>query len=89
MMITGNSQGYALWVSAKDTREWANKPGSTWPCSKLSGKRFYVGVDPNGLYDFTVNGKDADDIDGVELDAIVSDLLSKDYRHLWPCWETS
>ena len=87
MQITGDAQGYTMKVSANETRDWSRKPTASWPCSTLSGRRFAACVDRNGLYDVAVNGKDADDIDGVELEAIVSDLLPKEYRHLWPCWE--
>lgn len=77
--------GYAMWLSARDTYDWAHKVGASWPCSTLSGERCMVGVDSNGLYDFTLNGRYGD-CDGTELDAIVSDHLPADCRHLWPVW---
>lgn len=91
MRIQKHENGYAMWLSARDTYDWAHKPGATWPCSTLSNKRCLVVVDTNGLCDFTVNGRDvyerdASDIDGTELDAIVSDHLPDDMRQYWPTW---
>jgi hypothetical protein len=82
----GNVNGYTMWLSANDTYNWAHRPRNDWPCSTLSHKRCVVRVDDNGLFDLTVNGRDDDDVDGVELDAIVGDHLPKDCRHLWPIW---
>jgi hypothetical protein len=82
----GKITGYALWLSASDTYNWAHRPGSSWPCSQLSDNRCLVVCDDNGLCDFTLNGRDGD-IDGNELDACVADHLPADCRHLWPVWE--
>ena len=78
--------GYNIWLSASDTRKWANKIGSKWPCSTLSGKRLFAGIDSNGLVDFTVNGKDAQNIDGIELEACIGDYLPDNLKQFWPCW---
>lgn len=65
-----------LWASANDTYDWAHRPGASWPCSTLSGHRFFAAFDGNGLCDLTVDGRDApDDIDGHEFSALCSDLL--------------
>ena len=64
----------ALWLSANDTYNWANRPGNRWPCSQLSGNRIAVCFDDNGLCEFTMNGKTAD-VDGNELSACYSDHL--------------
>lgn len=72
-------------LSAEDTYRWATRAGASWPCSQLRGNRVAVTVDRNGLCDLSFNGRDAD-IDGNELDAIVSDHLPADLRHLWPVW---
>ena len=77
---------YTMWLSAAETERWAERPGNRWPCSQLSGRRLRVDVDATGIYDLAINGKCAD-CDGRELDAIVSDHLPGDCRHLWPCWE--
>lgn len=85
---TGNVVGYTLWISANDTYNWAHRPGAAWPCSTLSDRRACVVVDSNGLVDLTINGRTApDSIDGNELDAIVSDHIPQDCKHLWPTWE--
>lgn len=85
--IDENAKGYTLWLSANDTYRWANRPGSSWPCSDCSGERLAIVVDSNGLCDFTMNGRSAD-IDGTELEAIVSDHIPPSVRHLWPTWES-
>jgi hypothetical protein len=81
----GNT-GYALWLSARDTRTWANKPGARWPCSFLAGRRLVVRVDIDGLYGIDIDGGRGDqDCPADELAAIVVDHLPADLRHLWPC----
>lgn len=67
-----------IWASADDTYDWANGyvDGLRWPCSQLSDKRFFAAFDSNGLYELTVNGKDApEDLQSDELNACISDLL--------------
>lgn len=87
--VTDTPTGYVMHLSTADTHRWANRPRASWPCSTLAGKRCRVDVDANGLYGLTVNGRDAADIDGIELDAIVGDHLPARLRNLWPCWEAS
>ena len=85
-----DNKGYTIWLSARDTYDWAHKVGAAWPCSTLADNRIVACVDSNGLYDLTVNGKspnDHTDIDGSELDACIGDHLPKHLRHLWPTWE--
>lgn len=82
----GKSNGYVMKLSANDTYQWAHRVGASWPCSTLSGNRLVVIVDSNGLCDLTVNGKTDCDLDGNELDAIVSDHLPDNHKHLWPTW---
>jgi len=86
MRIKENSEGYNMWLSAKDTYDWAHRPGKCWLCSRCSGHSLFVGVDSNGLYDFTIDGKQGD-VDGTELDAIISDFLPPKFRHMYPTWE--
>ena len=81
-----NKDNYALWLSARETDDWRRRPGASWPCSTIRGRRLYVGVDSAGIYDMSVGGDMNADIDGAELDAIVSDHLPADLRHLWPVW---
>lgn len=63
----------AIWLSARDTYEWAHRTGASWPCSTLSGHRVFAAFDSNGLCDLTIDGKDGD-CDAHELSAIISDL---------------
>ena len=50
--------GVKLWASASDTYAWAHKTGASWPCSTLSGRRFFAEFAVNGdLVDLTVDGK--------------------------------
>lgn len=67
--------GFVLWLSARDTHDWAHQPHSAWPCSTISDKRLTVVFDANGLCDLSINGRDADNIDGAELSAMVSDFM--------------
>jgi len=86
MRVIEQGGGYRMLLSASDTCKWAHRPTAQWPCSTLSGKRVQVVVDRGGIVDLAVNGRDGVDVDGVELDAIVSDNLPKNLRHLWPTW---
>lgn len=68
--------GTKIWISANETYEWAHRVGAAWPCSTLSGKRLFVEFDKSGnLTDIAVNGRDADDCDAHELNALTSDFL--------------
>lgn len=81
---------YQICLSAKETTAWARKPNATWPCSTLSGHRLMACVDSNGLCDLTIDGKFPSNPDvgsSGELEACITDHLSKDCRHLWPTWE--
>jgi hypothetical protein len=83
---TAKPTGYTMWLSARETYDWAHKR-LAWPCSNLSDHRCVVGVDSNGLCDFTLGGRGDETVDGDELAACVADHLPKQLRHLWPCWE--
>lgn len=87
MWIMRTGSGYKLCLNTVETFEWATRPNDAWPCSTLSGKRLFVEVDSNGLCDIAINGEHSAACDGTELDAIVSDHLPADLRHLWPTWE--
>jgi hypothetical protein len=75
--------GYVMWLSARDTYNWAHKPQRAWPCSAVSNRAIVVSVDDNGIYD--ISG--VKEVIGDELEAIVGDHLPADCRHLWPTWE--
>lgn len=68
--------GFALWLDRRDTYAWANRPGSAWPCSELSGHRVWVEFDRNGLVDFTVDGRQSE-VSANELSAIVADHICR------------
>lgn len=87
MRVSIHHDSVHLWASAHDTRQWARKPGAAWPCSTLSGSRFFAAFDTNGLYEFTVNGREpSTDIDGNEFSAICADLLAKRLDREHPVW---
>lgn len=64
-----------IWLSGNETHAWANRAGSHWPCSQLSGKRLFAEFDRNGLCDLAIDGKMDDCCDSNELNAIVCDHL--------------
>lgn len=74
MKVQVSDHSVKLWASANDTYDWAHRDGSSWPCSQLSGNRFFAEFDSNGLCDFAINGRMAD-CDANELSACCSDLL--------------
>jgi hypothetical protein len=69
--------GVILWLSASDTYGWANRPRSSWPCSVLAGHRLFAVFDEKGLVDLTIDGKDSEDVDVTEFNAITSDFLEE------------
>ena len=75
MRIKQNEYGVKLWLSANNTYDWAHRPGVSWPCSTLAGKRVFAEFDNHGdLVDVAINGRLAD-CDGNEFNAITSDFL--------------
>lgn len=78
MRVQDNGSSVVLWASARDTYDWARRPGAAWPCSTLSGHRFVACFDTNGLYDLTIDGRperEGSEIDGHEFSAISADFL--------------
>lgn len=74
-----------LWLSRDDTRQWAERPGSRWPCSYLSGKRVMCSFDASGLVDITINGRYGD-CPSSEFNAITSDYLRERLPENHPAW---
>lgn len=71
-----DSRTAKLWLSASDTSDWADKPGASWPCSELSGRRLFAEFDRNGLLDLAIDGgRGSQDCAGNELSAICADHL--------------
>lgn len=89
MRLQDNGTSIAVWISANDTREWANRPSDMWPCSTLAGKRLFAAFDSNGLYDVRVDGDwddYPDEVDGHEFNAIVCDMLRDRLSPEHPCY---
>jgi hypothetical protein len=74
-----------LWLSARDTYDWAHQPGESWPCSTLSDKRLFAEFDRNGLVDLAINGRSTN-CDVTELNAITSDFLRGRLPVDHPAW---
>ena len=83
VMICGSS--VKLWLSANETRAWAQRPGASWPCSQLSGKRLFAEFDANGLLDIAINGRNLD-CDATEFNACTSDHLATRLPKDHPAW---
>jgi hypothetical protein len=86
MRIQDDGDSFALWVSADDTYNWANRINNAWPCSTLSGHRFACCFDRTGLVEFTLDGKQFADVDANEFNACVSDLLTGKLPEDHPCY---
>lgn len=74
MKIVRNGETVKLWASARDTYDWAHKPGAWWPCSVVSGKRLFAEFYKGDLVDVALDGRDAE-IPADEFNAITADLL--------------
>ena len=78
MRIEIHDNTVSLWLSPRDTYNWAHKQGAWWPCSFLVGKRLFAQFDSGGLTEFRVNGgRNAreQDCPSDEFNAITSDHL--------------
>ena len=68
-----------LWLSARETSEWARRPGASWPCSQITGRPLYAEFDRHGdLIDYRLSGASMD-VSCDEFDAITSDFLRAAY----------
>ena len=86
MRITHDGNSVRLWLSANDTYGWAHKPGASWPCSFLAGKRLRADFDSNGLVDYAVNGRYAEGMAADEFNAITSDFMRDRLPKEHPCY---
>lgn len=77
MRVKRDQHGTRAWFSARDTYDWAHKPGARWPCSTLSDRSVFCAFDARGnLEDFAINGgRGSQDCDSHELEAMLADLL--------------
>lgn len=75
-----------LVADADALRDWAERPGSSWPCSALAGlDAVTASFDDNGLY--AVTGFDhTDGPYGRELDAFSSDAIGAVLPTDHPAW---
>ena len=75
--IQRNEYGVKIWLSARDTYDWARRPGNSWPCFQLSDRRVFAEFAPNGdLVDLSINGgRGPQDCDATEFNAITEDFL--------------
>lgn len=86
MKVQISNDNIKLWLSTDDTYDWAHKPGTSWPCSKLAGKRLFAEFDANGLVDYRVNGRYGIYIPSDEFNAITSDSLRLKLPGEHPCY---
>ena len=75
MRATRDKSGTWLWISARETWDWAHKPRGLWPYSEIAGHRLFVAFTSKGdLVDVAIDGSNAD-VSVFELNAITSDFL--------------
>ncbi len=76
--IQRSAYGVKLWLSARDTYDWAHRSGNSWPCSQLSGRRLFAAFAPNeDLVELSIDGgRGNQDCDATEFNAITDDFLS-------------
>ena len=86
MRLKDYGHSVTVWISAEDTWQWANRSGSCWPCSSLSGKRLRATFDTNGLLDYAIDGRDHDDLDCIEFNALIADHVSERLAPDHPCY---
>ena len=74
-----NNYSTKLWLSARNTEDWARRPGASWPCSFVAGKSLFAEFDAHGdLIDMAVNGgRGNQDMPADEFNAITSDFLAR------------
>jgi len=85
MKLQTFNSGFNVWISARETDNWAHRPGSSWPCSQLAGRRLWVQFDRNGLCDMAIDGRFRD-CDATELSACVADHLTGRLPESHPCY---
>ena len=91
MRIEDTGNGFTIWLSRRDTYNWAHRSGAVWPGSYLSGRRLVAQYDRGGLCDLTIDGRYAQgygggDLESSELKAIVSDHAILPNGHPCGCY---
>lgn len=86
MRMQRDTYGTRVWISARDTYDWAHKPGACWPCSTLSDRSVFCDFDARGnLQDFRIDsGRGPQDCDAHELDAMLADLVGSAHPEALP-----
>ena len=69
-----NGNNVKLWLSGNDTWDWAHRPGESWPCSHLAGRRLFAEFQNGDLIDYRISGPNIG-CDATEFNAITSDYL--------------
>jgi hypothetical protein len=85
MRLNMRTSSVSLWLSANDTKSWANRAGARWPCSQLAGHRIFAEFDSHGLCDLTIDGRYGD-CDAHEFNACVADHLQDRLPENHECW---
>jgi len=67
-----------IYLSERDTFDWAHKDGAAWPCSECSGHKLRIELERGDLIGFAIDGKDGD-MNAAELSAIINDCFVKRY----------
>lgn len=80
MRKNGEMGNCSIWLSARDTYDWAHRSGASWPCSTLSGHRMFACVMDDDLVGFSLDGRTGADVDGAEVDAILADFGARGAR---------
>ena len=66
-----------LWLSVRDTYDWAHRDGAMWPCSYLSGKPLFAEFNNGDLVDIAISyGRYTENCPGDEFTAITDDFLA-------------
>ena len=70
--------GLQLELSAEETDNWATRPGASWPCSFLRGRRVFAEFATNGdLIDLAIDGgRGEQDCPSNEFNAICTDHIA-------------
>jgi len=81
MRIKEHNGSLKVWLSANDTYLWATRPGASWPCSELRGRRVFAEFDATGdLIDLAIDGgRGEQDCSSDEFNACLTDHIASRY----------
>ncbi|MAA63867.1 MAG: hypothetical protein CL581_03680 [Alteromonadaceae bacterium] len=95
MKIKDGGESFTIWLSPKDTQEWARGTagvgdGGVWPCSEMAGRRVRATFDRSGLLEFLIDGRDIRQstlhVPVDEFNAIVADFAATKLSEDHPVW---